>query len=70
MSRDLFNIEAEHGLLGAILLDNSLFDQITSKVSVSDFSDLVNAALYQTMLDCHAANQPIDVITLDRKSVV
>ena len=64
MSRDLFNIEAEHGLLGAILLDNSLFDQITGKVSVSDFSDLENAALYQTMLDCHAANQPVDVITL------
>ncbi|MCY1391377.1 Replicative DNA helicase [compost metagenome] len=64
MSRELFSIEAEHGILGALLLDGSLFDSITEKVHVGDFHDLENAALYQVMIDCHGTGQPIDPVTL------
>lgn len=64
MSRELFSIEAEHGVLGAIMLDPSLFDEVTSKVSVSDFHDLENAALYQAIIDCHATGDPIDPVTV------
>ena len=64
MSRELFSIESEHGVIGAILLEPELFDEVTAKVRVSDFHELENAALYQTMIDCHAAGIPIDVVTL------
>lgn len=68
MSRELFSDEAEFGVLGAILLQPELFDEISSKVAVADFHDLESAALYQVMIDCHAAGIPIDVVTLsDRR---
>lgn len=65
MSRELFNTEAEYGVLGSLMLDESLFDQITSRLTTSDFSDLENAALYKVIMDAHAAGHPIDPVTLD-----
>lgn len=62
--RELFSIEAEHGLLGALMLDPSLFDGITSKVSTSDFSDLENAALYDAIRNTHATGMPLDPVTV------
>ncbi|VVO30625.1 replicative DNA helicase [Pseudomonas fluorescens] len=64
MSRELFSLEAEHGVLGAIMMDPSLFDEVTSKVQVSDFHDLENAALYQAIIDCQATGDPIDPVTV------
>lgn len=64
MSREFYSEEAEFGILGAVLLKPELFDEICSKVAVSDFHDLESAALYQAMIDCHAAGVPIDVVTL------
>lgn len=64
MSRELFSDEAEYGVLGAVMLKPDLADEIFSKVSVADFHDLENAALYQIMIDCHEVGTPIDVVTL------
>lgn len=64
MSRELFNTEAEYGVLGSLMLDESLFDQITSRLTTSDFSDLENAALYKAILDTRAAGLPIDPVTV------
>lgn len=64
MSRELFSVEAEHGVLGAIMLDSSLFDEITSKVQVSDFYIPDNAALYEAIIECQASGDPIDAVTV------
>lgn len=64
MTRELFSDEAEHALLGAMLLDSDLFDSITAQVQVSDLHDPENAALFQTMIGCHAAGCPVDPVTL------
>lgn len=64
MSRELFSDEAEHGVLGAMMLAPNLFDEISGKIAAADFHDLENAALYQTIIDCHAAGQPIDPVTV------
>jgi replicative DNA helicase len=64
MSRELFSAEAEHALLGALMLDESLFDPITSKLSTRDFSDLENAALFDAIIDTRAAGMPIDPVTV------
>lgn len=64
MSRELFNIDAEHGLLGAIFVDPTLLDEISTKVSIADFHQLENAALFRAILDCHEAGDPIDVVTV------
>ncbi|MDY7560193.1 DnaB-like helicase C-terminal domain-containing protein [Pseudomonas sp. CCC3.2] len=64
MSRDLFSIPSEHGLLGAIFVDPTLLDEISGKVNIADFHELENAALYRAILDCHAAGDPVDIITV------
>lgn len=62
--RELYSDEAEHALLGALMLDGDLFDSITSTVSTADFHDPENAALFQVMVELHATGSPIDPVTL------
>lgn len=62
--RELYSDEAEHALLGALMLDGELFDSITASVSTADFHDPENAALFQAMLDLHATGAPVDPVTL------
>ena len=63
--RELYSDEAEHALLGAIMLDGELFDSITASVTTADFHDPENAALFQVMLDLHATGAPVDPVTLN-----
>jgi replicative DNA helicase len=62
--RELYSDEAEHALLGALMLDGELFDSITASVTTADFHDPENAALYQVMIDLHATGAPVDPVTL------
>lgn len=62
--RELYSDEAEHALLGALMLDGDLFDSITTSVATADFHDPENAALFQVMLELHATGSPIDPVTL------
>ncbi|KGF63640.1 replicative DNA helicase [Pseudomonas lutea] len=62
MSRELFNVDAEHGLLGAMFVDPTLIDEVRSTVEIADFHEIENAALYRAILDCHEAGDPVDVI--------
>jgi len=62
--RELYSDEAEHALLGSLLLDGDLFDSITSSVAPADFHDPENASLYQVMIDLHGTGEPIDPVTL------
>ena len=62
--RELYSDEAEHALLGALMLDGELFDSITASVTTADFHDPENAALFQVMLELHATGAPVDPVTL------
>lgn len=62
--RELYSDEAEHALLGSLMLDGELFDSITASVTTADFHDPENAALFQVMLDLHATGAPVDPVTL------
>jgi replicative DNA helicase len=62
--RELFSIDAEHGVLGAMLHQPDLVDEITSKLGTGDFYAEENAALYQAILDTQASGQPVDVVTV------
>lgn len=64
MSRELFSLEAEHAVLGIAMQFPEHFDEITSRVSSGDFSDLENAALYQCIVDTHAAGMAVDAVTV------
>ena len=62
--RELYSDEAEHALLGALMLDGELFDSITTSVTTADFHDPENAALFQVMTELHATGEPVDPVTL------
>ncbi|MFP3494142.1 replicative DNA helicase [Pseudomonas sp. SIMBA_059] len=62
--RELYSDEAEHALLGALMLDGELFDSITASVTAADFHDPENAALFQVMIELHATGEPVDPVTL------
>ena len=62
--RELYSDEAEHALLGALMLDGELFDSITASVTTADFHDPENAALFQVMTELHAIGEPVDPVTL------
>lgn len=64
MSRELFSIEAEHAVLGIAMQFPAHFDDITTQISSRDFSDLENAALYQYIVDTHAAGMAVDAVTV------
>lgn len=64
MSRALFSIEAEHGVLGAMMLDASTIDLIAAKLTPADFYEPDNAALFAAVMDCHNEGMPVDPVTV------
>lgn len=55
---------AERAVLGAILLDGHVLDQLVEHLRPLDFYEPVNAVIYGSMVDLHLAGHPIDLLTL------
>lgn len=62
--RELTSIEAEHGVLGALMIKPDLCEVIGSYLSETDFSSEDNQALYTLMLGCHSKKVKPDAISL------
>lgn len=66
---DLQSLEAEHGVIGAMLCQPHLIDVLSDDLSADAFAWEDNAELYRLILDMHADGQPVDVVTLhDRRA--
>ncbi|WP_326838633.1 DnaB-like helicase N-terminal domain-containing protein, partial [Pseudomonas aeruginosa] len=64
MSRELYSLEAEHGVLGAILQaglqdDQALLEDAIGSVTVSDFYFEDNAALFEAIKACYEEGVPV-----------
>src|SRR5271167_1441771 len=68
------SMEAERSILGAVLLDNSLYDQAAEHLTPDDFSLDAHRRIYSRMRDLQETGRPVDMITLveelDRKKEV
>lgn len=69
MSRELYSLEAEHGVLGAILQaglqdDQALLEDAIGSVTVSDFYFEDNAALFEAIKACYEEGVPADPLTV------
>lgn len=62
--RPLIALEAEFGVIGAMMHKASLIEPIGAMVSVSDFSDDAAAELFAMILTAHAAGRPVDPVSL------
>lgn len=63
------NIEAEKSVLGAFLLDNSLFENHFNEIVVSDFFSQKNKIIFEMMVKLYEKNAKIDVILLQEELV-
>lgn len=61
------NHEAEQSVLGAILLNNSVINDISEILKPDHFYREQHRLIYQAALDLHNDNQPVDIITLADK---
>ena len=62
--RDPFSLEAEHGVLGAMLLRNELIDVLSADLTPEDFYWSENGDLYRAILALHSDSQPADIVTV------
>ena len=58
------NIEAEQSVLGALFIDKKAINLVAGKLKPEDFYRIAHQIVYQAMLNLHANNQPIDMITV------
>lgn len=66
--RELYSLESEQGVLGALLLDQSLADEVFGAIGTGDFYFEDNAALFEAARECQASGMPIDVVTVGLSS--
>ena len=58
------SIEAEQSVLSALLLDKKAINSIAGKLKPEDFYRTAHRVIYQAMLDLHARDIPIDMVTV------
>lgn len=58
------SIEAEQSLLGGLMLDNSLVDEVAALVNAEDFYRKDHATIFRAIYSLCEENQPADVITV------
>lgn len=62
--RNPFSLEAEHGVLGAMLLRNELIDILSAELTPEDFYWLESGELFRGILALHGEGKPVDAVTL------
>lgn len=64
VNENLFNLDAEKALLGCVISDGSIYDQLKEKVKASDFYNIQHKQIWNTCGKLHADGQVIDMLTL------
>ena len=58
------NEDAERSVLGAILLDNTVLDELSGKLTPKDFYREGHRHVFRAMVELHQRGEPIDVLTV------
>ncbi|MHA6484496.1 replicative DNA helicase [Paenibacillus sp. strain BS8-2] len=59
-----FDLQAEHAVLGAILLDQAAYDVVDDMLQGGEFSDAGHARIFRAMRQLRAEEQPLDLVTV------
>lgn len=65
--RTLSSLEAEQSVLGALMLENRLYDRLADRITARDFTEPAHAAVWGTMARLAAAGRPLDLVTLSEQ---
>lgn len=58
------NIEAEQGVIGSILLENSALAEVATLIEQADFFDARHRLVYQAAIELQSKQIPVDLVTL------
>lgn len=61
-----YSLEAENSVLGSILLDASVFPSVREALTVEDFSNTVNQAIYRAAESLFNAGKVVDPVSIKR----
>ena len=61
-----YSLEAENSVLGSILLDASVFPSVREALTVEDFSNTVNQAIYKAAEGLFNAGKVVDPVSIKR----
>jgi len=62
--RNPYSLEAEQGVLGAMLIDPSLIDVLSEDLKADDFYWQDHADIYRAIIDLHSRQQGVDFLTV------
>jgi len=58
------NIEAEQSLLGAMLIENGVIDEVADILVAGDFYRSAHGQIYGCIIELHEKREPVDLVTL------
>lgn len=61
------SIEAEESLLSAILIDNSVLDDVLEILGPDDFYKTAHQKIFSVIVELYKINEPVDLVTLTNK---
>ena len=64
LKRPPHSVEAEQSIIGGLMLENQVWDKISSKVCEADFYKTEHRILYRAIVTLASKNHPFDVVTL------
>jgi replicative DNA helicase len=64
LKRPPHSVEAEQAIIGGLMLENQVWDKISSKVCEEDFYRTEHKVLYRAIVTLANKSQPFDVVTL------
>jgi len=63
-------MESEEMLLGSIMLDNTVFDDILSQVKTEYFYSNKNQNIFDAMVKLHTKGDPIDIVQIKNELII
>ncbi|WP_281279616.1 DnaB-like helicase N-terminal domain-containing protein, partial [Actinobacillus porcinus] len=61
-----YSMEAECAVIGSLLLDNELWDEVSPIISTQNFYFAAHKIIFTTITKMLSANTPVDLLTLER----
>src|SRR5690554_2307450 len=57
-------VESEQSIIGAILIENTVMDELISLIDTEDFSVETHGLIWRSMKYLYQKNEPIDLVTV------
>lgn len=64
LKRPPHSVEAEQAIIGGLMLDNQVWEKISSKITEEDFYRTEHRILFRAIIELARKDQPFDVVTL------